>query len=213
MEIRSPWHGACATGARQTPCHRVRGCCAAGPRQLRNVAVCAARQRLRYHLSYGGVHPNLFLLSRAPRDIRAISAVALRVCLAVPVAPEKQRRTARRAVWRAPISDERPLIGAAHGAALVMTGRPGHDMYPAGGPYTIGGVQVQRTPCGNAGTVAADANRCETVAGSLTAPPQVWQWISFIAPSFRSHAPNKKKGRHAAAPDVILRRSAQRLTG
>jgi len=46
-------------------------------------------------------------------------------------------------------------------------------------------VHWQRVLCGSAGTIAADARRCDTVAGSLTNPPQVWQWISFIAVSVK----------------------------
>ena len=60
---------------------------------------------------------------------------------------------------RAAIGHERPLVGAVHGAALVKPGKPGHDMYPEGGPNTIGGVHWQRVLCGSAGTTAADARR------------------------------------------------------
>jgi len=47
----------------------------------------------------------------------------------------------------------------AYKVAFVMPGKPGHDMYPEGGPNTIGGVHWQRVRCGSAGTIAADARR------------------------------------------------------
>jgi len=76
----------------------------------------------------GYVHRNFFSLSRAALDVRAIPTFALRDRPALPVALKKQRYTARRAPGRAAISHERPLVGAVHGAALVMPGKPGHDM-------------------------------------------------------------------------------------
>jgi len=74
------------------------------------------------------IHPNFVPLSRSPLDVRAIPTVALRERPALPVALKKQLHTARRAPGRAAIGDERPLVGAVHGAALVMPGKPGHDM-------------------------------------------------------------------------------------
>jgi len=88
--------------------------------------IVGASHRRPSHSDY--VHRNFFSLSRAPLDVRAIPTGALRERPALPVALKKQLHTARRAPRRAAIGHERPLVGAVHGAAFVMPGKPGHDM-------------------------------------------------------------------------------------
>lgn len=94
----------------------------------------------------------------------------------MPVALEELRHPARRTARRPGVVDEGQLLLSGRAVHLSpflgRPGSPGHDMYPAGGPYTIAGAQGHGAPCDCAGTIAADATRYETVAGSLMDPPQ-----------------------------------------